>query len=60
MAPRTPADIPGRPGPKVVPNDSDQLDLAYKADMHRKLEEAHGGEVRAPWYRRLLRRRRVS
>jgi hypothetical protein len=39
VAPRTPADYRGRVGPKVVPNDTDQLDLDEKADRHRVLEE---------------------
>jgi hypothetical protein len=56
VAPRTPADYPGRAGPTVVPNDTDQLDLDEKADRHRLLEEGRGDEPRVPWYRRLFRR----
>ena len=56
MPPRTPADYPGRPGPSVVPNDTDQMDLEEKADRHRLLEQRREQLPRAPWYRRIFRR----
>jgi hypothetical protein len=52
---RTPADYPGRPGSKIVPNETDFMDLDQKVAQRRAKEEAEAHAGTLPWYRRLFR-----
>jgi hypothetical protein len=54
---RTPADYPGRPGSKIVPNETDFMDLDEKVARRKALDEARGRDRKEPWYRRLFHRR---
>lgn len=54
---RTPADYPGRPGSKIVPNETDFMDLDEKVARRKALAEARGRRAKQLWYRRPFRRR---
>jgi hypothetical protein len=53
---RTPADYPGRPGSKIVPNETDFMDLDDKVARRTAVRAARKAGGRRPWYRRLFRR----
>ena len=53
---RTPADYPGRPGSKIVPNETDFMDLDDKVARRNAVRAARKTAGRLPWYRRLFRR----
>ena len=55
---RTPADFPGRPGSKVVPNESDFMDLDEKVAHRKAVDAAREQPGKTPWYRRLFRDRK--
>ena len=57
---RTPADYPGRPGSKIVPNETDFMDLDEKVARRKAFAEARGRRAEERWYRRLFRRRTDS
>jgi hypothetical protein len=52
---RTPADYPGRPGPTIVPNQTDFMDLDRKVARRRARRDAEAHARTLPWYRRILR-----
>jgi len=55
---RTPADYPGRPGSKIVPNESDFMELDEKVAHRKAVDAARDQAGKTPWYRRLFRGRK--
>ena len=54
---RTPADYPGRPGSKTVPNETDFMGRDEKVARRKALDGARERDPKEPWYRRIFHRR---